>query len=117
MENLINSTGVPTKKTGDGLKSTEVNAINNETNNAIKVSNIYLKDRCNINIETSNLEKTWKLSDAIELVPSYRRNASLEVKFLGESGDWEVWEFLGGDYNDLSSWVSIGTNIIDGGIW
>ena len=117
--NTLNQTGIPEKKIGDGLSAAEVNTINTTINQAVEVSNSFLRSFCNLNQESGDYSKTYTLSSAINSVPESRRNPGMMIRFLDKDGKYEQFIFIGSDVKDWQT-----TNLwqptvksIDGGEW
>ena len=115
---LINKTGVPVKKPGDGLSAKEINAINSTVNNTVDVANVYLKDYCNANSELG-VSRQLSINEAIGCVPEDRRTKGLLLRFLSsETESWVEYSYIGSDisgWGNLDNWAPGQT--IDGGEW
>lgn len=120
--NILDYTGVSTKYTGDGLSSSEVNAINSTANSLVDVANEFLKSFCNANSELNNMTRTLSLSEAAAAVPTARRQYGMKLRFLGTSGIWLEYIYNGTDLEDSSwttnsNWGAPVDTVIDGGEW
>lgn len=117
--NIINKTGVPEKKVGDGLNASEVNEINSTLNQGVDIINIFLKSFCNLNLECGDFSKVFTLSSAINAVPELRRTPGMLISFLGSNKRYNQYIFSGSnieDWKTKSLWQPI-VNHIDGGEW
>lgn len=122
---LLNSTGVATKYSGDGLNHIEFNSINSTTNSCVDGANYLLKNFCNINVECNDFGRTFTLDQAIKQVPETRRSPGLKIRYLSEYGTYIEYTYY---YTDVTSenWLNTNNwncdtigpgNIIDGGEW
>lgn len=50
----------------------------------------------------------YTLETAIAKIPAGYRNVGIKCSFLDEGGDMETWEFGGGTFTRVSSWIQIG---------
>lgn len=50
----------------------------------------------------------YSLEDAIAQVPQELRNVGLKVSFINSDGKVETWEFQGGTFTDVGSWIQGG---------
>ena len=123
MSDLLETSGVSTKKQGDALTHDDINAINNTTNRAVGEINKRMKAICNINIEElkkDNYTTRLSLSEAIALVQPKRKIPGLIIRFLDKDGVWVNYEYKRTNtsdtfWKDETNWGIFGSDGIDGG--
>lgn len=118
---LLNKTGVPIKNLGEDLDYQEINNINSSVNSTIDVVNLNLMDYCNINQELKDYTRTFKLSEAIRLVPKSRRFPGFKLKYLSSDNSYKEYIYSNtivtdSDWEQEDNW-KLSFNIIDGGEW
>lgn len=114
---MLNKTGVNFMP-GSGLKSSDLNRINDTVNKLVDIINSLLKDRCNINIEILGNTRELSLEEALELVPSDRRVRGITIKFNQADFGWCSYIYTGDVWEDIDSWTKLEfeSDVIDGGI-
>lgn len=123
MSELLNKTGVSTKKQGDSLTHDDINAINNTVNKTVDEVNKRMKAFCNVNIEElkrDNYTTRLTLAEAIASIQTKRRMPGLVIRFLDKDGVWVNYEYkrtstADTSWNDETNWGVFGSEGIDGG--
>ncbi len=126
MSELLEKTGVPVKNPGDGLSSSDINAINETTNEIVDAFNTLTKSTCNINILLRDFERVFTLQEAINYIPSERKKSGLSIKFLASQEKFVEYIFISSDidpdvvspesWENLENWKGTFEEI-DGGTW
>lgn len=95
---------------GGGLTASDLNTMNDKINEIVDFLNLYLSPEFVISGNSMSLES------AIQEVPADMRKEGLRLRFK-DSGVWFEYLWLGGEYEDLSTWKTTEGNVIDGGEW
>ncbi len=122
MINLISKTGVKFG-TGDKLKSSDLNAMNDAINSLVDAVNIILMTQGNVSIEEgTETSKTYTLEQAIKYVPQTRRVPGMKLVFRSAAKEWMEYTYIGSDsgednWYDEENWVPVDSSVtvIDGG--
>lgn len=120
---LLNNTGVPIKRPGDGLSHKDINGINIAVNNVIDVVNKDLQNYCNINDDLNLPNKQFTFLEAVTRIPSSRRKNGMVIKYLGVNNKHYELVFnsksksiIEEEWVDINNW-SYPFSEIDGGTW
>ena len=122
MINLIKRTGVRFD-TGDKLKASDLNTMNNTINSLVDAVNIILMSQGNINIEEgTEATNVYTLAQALTYVPSSRRIPGMKIVFKSAPTEWMEYTFIGNSGDDDTwyeeeNWVpgDSSVTVIDGG--
>ena len=117
---------------GEALSSSKLNSMITKENEIIDSINKILKSFCDINQETG-LQKSYRLDQAIKIVPINRRSFTMKIRFI-ENADIDEhnnlinirfaeyfytgpMSFTTEDWENPENWSKNVPNIIDGGEW
>ena len=121
MKNLSEGTGVEYFSPGQSLGSQTMNNLNSAITRNTAVTNSFLLEYINPNVEDNQLDKIYTIEEILPSVPVRRRVPGIKLKFLSSTG-WKeyIYKPTGeeGDWTNLNCWKEDGnTRIIDGGEW
>jgi hypothetical protein len=97
-----------------------MNNINSAINKNTTVTNNFLLEYINPNVEDNQLDRIYTLEEILPLVPEQRRVPGIKLRFLSSEGwveyVYEPKEGLG--WENANCWTEgDGARIIDGGEW
>jgi hypothetical protein len=120
---LLDKTGVPMKKPGDGLSHKDINNINIAVNNVIDVVNKDIQNYCNINDEVNLPNQKFTFLEAVTRVPISRRKNGTVIKYLDINNRHQELVFNSVNKSITEEdWINIDNwfypfSEIDGGTW
>lgn len=121
MKQLSNGTGIGYFTPGQSLGSQTMNNLNSAINHNTAVTNNFLMEYINPNVEDNQMNRVYTLEQILPQVPENRRIPGIKLKFLSSTG-WK--EYIYKPKNEEGNWLNIncwkeseGTGIIDGGEW
>jgi hypothetical protein len=120
MKQLSEGTGVGQFSPGQSLGSQTMNNLNSAINHNAAVTNTFLMEYINPNIEDNQLNRIYTLEQILPQVPTKRRVPGIKLRFLSSEGWREfIYQPKGeeGDWTNTDCWVECGNGIIDGGEW
>ena len=98
-----------------------MNNLNSAINHNTSVTNSFLLEYINPNVEENKMEKVYTIEEILPNVPTQRRVPGIKLRFLSSTGGKEfVYRPRGenGDWTNLKCWKECeGSEIIDGGEW
>lgn len=122
MNNISNGTGITQFVPGQALGSSTMNDLNRAINLNTEVTNNFLLEYINPNVEENDFTTKYTLESILPRIPIERRKGGVKLRFLGENG-WEEYVYLPGKYT-IETWlnpISWGggdyARVIDGGEW
>ena len=121
MKQLSEGTGIEHFAPGQSLGSQTMNDLNSTINHNTAITNSFLLEYINPNVEDNQMSKIYTLVQILPQVPERRRISGIKLRFLSSTG-WKEYVYRPkneeGDWLDINSWKeSEGTGIIDGGEW
>ena len=122
MINISNGTGITQFVPGQPLGSSTMNDLNRAINSNTVVTNSFLLEYINPNVEENDYTTKYTLESLLPRIPVERRKGGSKLRFLGQNG-WEEYVYLPDKYTE-ESWLSTANwgggdyaKIIDGGEW
>lgn len=124
MRDQLLQTGV-TFESGKGLKSTDLNAVNNKVNELVNIVNNMDRKEINYNAEEGEYSVAYHLEDILDTIPESRRKPGVVIRFIEQVNASKVqwssyyWDAKSPDkWNNLEYWRPYTEDeIIDGGEW
>lgn len=118
MTDFLKETGLSEFSSGQSLKASDLNSLNNTINNLVKAVNSLLSNSCNFNQEKDTPDTIYTKTEVIENSP--RRCLGLTIKYLSGENTYTSITYSGKDLED-SSWKDESNWIYcedyDGGVW
>lgn len=121
MNYLSNGTGIGYFSPGQSLGSQAMNRLNSTINRNTIITNNFLLEYINPNVEEGIMDKVYTIQEILPRVPEQRRVPGIKLRFLSSTG-WKEFIYKpkgeNGDWTNLDCWKEgESSGIIDGGEW
>ena len=117
MKQLTEGTGIGYFIPGQSLGSQTMNSLNSTINHNAAVTNNFLMEYINPNVEDNQPNRIYTLEQILPQVPEKRRVPGIRLRFLSSTG-WKEYMYIGENWLDTNCWKETeGSGIIDGGEW
>lgn len=121
MKRLSEGTGIGHFSPGQSLGSQTMNSLNSAINHNTEITNSFLLEYINPNVEDNRMTSTYTLEEILPNVPLQRRIPGIKLRFLSTKG-WKEYIYVPrGEENDWTNpdcWrEGEGSGVIDGGEW
>jgi hypothetical protein len=122
MKRLSEGTGIGYFSPGQSLGSQTMNNLNTAINHNTDITNNFLLEYINPNVEENKMTTVYTLSEILPNVPEQRRVPGIKLRFLSATG-WKEFIYIP-NIEEENSWTNLdywkegeSSGVIDGGEW